>query len=339
MAAAREDGAGSLLVRLGVGAATEALRLAGVGRSEYKRQRQRQQGEEAEAEEQRRAARSPSDARSLLRSIRADFDRSYFVTGDVDPAVYEPDCVFADPTIQFTGFERYRRNLQLVVPFLVRPAISLRSLRELPPAERPGGAPALHAAWQLRTGVALPWQPYIVLNGTTTYFLNSQGSRVCRHVEAWDVTPLQALLALLRPARESGSERQGQCLSRSRPLLPQSRVQCCKAPGKCCEGQRRRRKLGREKKKTEARDCGPRGGASARGSCGREGSKLKQAWASEGVAVGGSKWRRHLAPRRVTVRGSVSRAAAAGPGPVCRQQVGPGPGLRARAGARHPSLR
>eukprot|EP00887_Chlorella_sp_A99_P000805 scaffold5.g805.t1 len=193
MAAAREDGAGSLLVRLGVGAATEALRLAGVGRSEYKRQRQRQQGEEAEAEEQRRAARSPSDARSLLRSIRADFDRSYFVTGDVDPAVYEPDCVFADPTIQFTGFERYRRNLQarritapycrcrvvtrassrrpadrapslspphctlcsqLVVPFLVRPAISLRSLRELPPAERPGGAPALHAAWQLRTAPA-----------------------------------------------------------------------------------------------------------------------------------------------------------------------------------------
>lgn len=87
------------------------------------------------------------------------------------------------------GRDLYKRNLQLISPFLLDPFIQLKSLRRLPAG--PGGpaswqrggirsaAPVqLQAEWLLTCYVALPWRPYVSVSGTTTYTLNEDSNKV-----------------------------------------------------------------------------------------------------------------------------------------------------------------
>lgn len=75
------------------------------------------------------------------------------------------------------GRELYKRNLALLVPFLLKPAIQLRSLRRLPqPAA--DGSTELFAEWVLTCYLRLPWRPYICVNGTTTFTLNADQNQV-----------------------------------------------------------------------------------------------------------------------------------------------------------------
>lgn len=40
--------------------------------------------------------------------LRTDFDRFYFVTGQMDLDLYEEDCTFADPFVAFQGRQRFK---------------------------------------------------------------------------------------------------------------------------------------------------------------------------------------------------------------------------------------
>lgn len=71
------------------------------------------------------------DVRGVMARIRADYANAYFVTGVIDGSVYEEDCLFVDPTISFSGLDLWRRNLQLLVPFLVAPTVQLKGLQRL----------------------------------------------------------------------------------------------------------------------------------------------------------------------------------------------------------------
>lgn len=46
--------------------------------------------------------------------LKTDFDRFYFVTGQMDLDLYEEDCTFADPFVAFDGRQRFkvRRGLR-----------------------------------------------------------------------------------------------------------------------------------------------------------------------------------------------------------------------------------
>jgi hypothetical protein len=49
-------------------------------------------------------ALSASPATRALGAIRRDFvDRQYYVTGDVSPELFAPDCLFKDPTVEVVG--------------------------------------------------------------------------------------------------------------------------------------------------------------------------------------------------------------------------------------------
>lgn len=43
--------------------------------------------------------------------LRTDFDRYYFVTGQMDLDLYEEDCTFADPFVAFEGRQRFKVRL------------------------------------------------------------------------------------------------------------------------------------------------------------------------------------------------------------------------------------
>lgn len=40
--------------------------------------------------------------------LKTDFDRFYFVTGQMDLDLYEEDCTFADPFVAFQGRQRFK---------------------------------------------------------------------------------------------------------------------------------------------------------------------------------------------------------------------------------------
>ena len=51
------------------------------------------------------------------------------MSGDIHEAIYADDCYFADPTVSFSGLQKWQRNLQLLVPFFIEPHIALKSLQ------------------------------------------------------------------------------------------------------------------------------------------------------------------------------------------------------------------
>lgn len=110
---------------------TESLRLLGVGKDRF---------EEADAApEQPRPKKG--DVGAVRRRIADDFARAYFVVGQLDDGIYDPQCRFADPTVAFRGVRLWRRNLALLTPFLIEPRIDL-----LPPTAEDEEAAAAEAA-------------------------------------------------------------------------------------------------------------------------------------------------------------------------------------------------
>ncbi|MED6135736.1 hypothetical protein PIB30_049430 [Stylosanthes scabra] len=50
------------------------------------------------------------DRGAVVDTIKQDFQRSYFVTGDLTLNAYEDNCEFADPAGSFKGLQRFKRN-------------------------------------------------------------------------------------------------------------------------------------------------------------------------------------------------------------------------------------
>ena len=57
-------------------------------------------------------AEAPSSRDELVERLRADYDRNYFLTGDIDVPLYTDDCEFADPFTSFRGRQRFVQNLK-----------------------------------------------------------------------------------------------------------------------------------------------------------------------------------------------------------------------------------
>ncbi|DBA87775.1 TPA: hypothetical protein ACH3X1_004774 [Trebouxia sp. C0004] len=126
---------------------------------------------------------APGDIDGLLACIREDFDkRAYFIT---------------DPTVRFSGLTKWKGNLKLLVPFLVEPEIQLTRLESQQGAQL---VPLLQAEWTLQTYLKLPWRPFINVIGATEYSLNAEANQIVRHIESWNITPLQAIKQIFTPA-------------------------------------------------------------------------------------------------------------------------------------------
>lgn len=147
----------------------------------------------------------------LINALRADYEeRNYFVTGVLTDELYDKDCFFADPTISFTGLDLWKRNLQLLVPFLVTPSIHLLSLGVMEGGTSSSSRTSrrrVRGEWVLRCGLRLPWRPSIVVQGATEYWVEEEeghgrggGLKIVEHVESWDVDGWQAVRMVFTPS-------------------------------------------------------------------------------------------------------------------------------------------
>ncbi|KAL3150289.1 hypothetical protein ABBQ32_000139 [Trebouxia sp. C0010 RCD-2024] len=107
------------LVQTVVAAATSMLRLGQIGKP-------------VEMVQQPLVDRLPcGDVPGIMACITEDFhQRAYFITGDISEKIYDSQCFFADPTVKFSGLTKWKGNLKLLVPFLIKPKIQLLNLEQ-----------------------------------------------------------------------------------------------------------------------------------------------------------------------------------------------------------------
>ncbi|WIA38711.1 hypothetical protein OEZ86_002011 [Tetradesmus obliquus] len=183
-----QSGGENVLVSGLVSAMTESLRVLGVGKQQY---------QQIAVQPSPNPPLAAGDVQGVIERIQQDYQQAYFVTGVIDDSIYDQGCTFVDPTVQFSGLDLWKRNLQLLVPFLIKPRIELMSISSLGPNSQ--GAEQIQAEWTLDTVISLPWRPRVSILGSTIYTLNSDANKVVRHVESWNVSAWQALLQIVTP--------------------------------------------------------------------------------------------------------------------------------------------
>ncbi|BBM98600.1 hypothetical protein MPTK1_1g14720 [Marchantia polymorpha subsp. ruderalis] len=123
--------------------------------------------------------------------IKKDFDRSYFVTGNMATGIYENDCEFADPFVSFKGLKRFRQNVGNLGSFMEESSLKLTEWQEY--------EDRIYARWRFNCVLSLPWRPILAATGSTEYFFNKDSGKIYKHVESWDISPADGVRQLFKP--------------------------------------------------------------------------------------------------------------------------------------------
>ncbi|KAB2021685.1 hypothetical protein ERO13_D07G146200v2 [Gossypium hirsutum] len=133
------------------------------------------------------------DRTAVIQTIKDDFERSYFVTGQLTLDAYEEDCEFADPAGSFKGLRRFKRNCTNFGSLIEKSNMKLMKWEDL---ENKGVG-----HWRFSCVMSFPWRPILSATGYTEYFFDARSGKVCRHVEHWNVPKMALLKQLLKPTR------------------------------------------------------------------------------------------------------------------------------------------
>ncbi|KAF6157630.1 hypothetical protein GIB67_037203 [Kingdonia uniflora] len=133
------------------------------------------------------------DRSQVAQTIKEDFQRSYFVTGNLTFNAYEQNCEFADPAGSFKGLRRFKRNCSNFGSLVERSNMKLVKWEDF------GDKGIGH--WRFSCVLLFPWKPILSATGYTEYYFDPQSGRVCRHVEHWNVPKMTLFKQILRPSR------------------------------------------------------------------------------------------------------------------------------------------
>ncbi|CAM8903175.1 unnamed protein product [Rhodiola kirilowii] len=133
------------------------------------------------------------DRETVVKSIKDDFSRSYFVTGNLTLAAYLEECEFADPAGSFKGLQRFKRNCSNFGSLIEKSNMKLTKWEDF---EDKGVG-----HWRFSCVMSFPWKPILSATGFTDYYFDVETGKVCRHVEHWNVPKMALLKQLLRPTK------------------------------------------------------------------------------------------------------------------------------------------
>ncbi|KAE7999454.1 hypothetical protein FH972_003884 [Carpinus fangiana] len=130
---------------------------------------------------------------TVVETIKDDFERSYFVTGNLTLDAYEDDCEFADPAGSFKGLRRFKRNCTNFGSLIEKSSMQLMKWEDF---EDKGVG-----HWRFSCIMSFPWKPILSATGYTEYYFDTQSGKVNRHVEHWNVPKMALLKQILKPSR------------------------------------------------------------------------------------------------------------------------------------------
>lgn len=148
----------------------------------------------------------PGSPEQLLERIRNDYVvNNYLWTGDIDLAAFEEDCQFTDPTLTFTGRDKFVSNvsnLRPIVDALIEPGGCASKLLDISLNEDEG---YVQSRWNMVGDLTgLPWRPRIDVIGRTKFWYNAkntdEGVRVRFYDEEWEIPAYKALMQLVTKA-------------------------------------------------------------------------------------------------------------------------------------------
>ncbi|KAK8464924.1 hypothetical protein PHAVU_010G105000 [Phaseolus vulgaris] len=112
---------------------------------------------------------------AVVDTIKEDFQRSYFVTGDLTLNAYEEDCEFADPAGSFKGLQRFKRNCTNFGSLLEMSNMKLMKWEDF---EDKG-----IGHWRFSCILSFPWRPILSATGYTEYYFDAQSGKACGALE------------------------------------------------------------------------------------------------------------------------------------------------------------
>ncbi|XXG76465.1 hypothetical protein AAC387_Pa08g0807 [Persea americana] len=139
-------------------------------------------------------ASGPIARDGVVETIKEDFQRSYFVTGNLTLNAYEENCEFADPAGSFKGLRRFKRNCSNFGSLLEKSDMKLMKWEDF--EDRGVGH------WRFSCVMVFPWKPILSATGYTEYYFDAQSGRICRHVEHWNVPKMALLKQIFTPSRK-----------------------------------------------------------------------------------------------------------------------------------------
>jgi hypothetical protein len=98
-------------------------------------------------------ANPPASLEETLARLQEDNQREYFLSGQVDELIYDPQCIFADPFVEFRGRDRFVENLARLGSFITDYSAKPISYRVRDNV--------LETKFMVKLRLNLPWQPVL----------------------------------------------------------------------------------------------------------------------------------------------------------------------------------
>jgi hypothetical protein len=129
----------------------------------------------------------PTTLAETKRRLRADNDRSYFLSGQVDVELYSPDCVFQDPFVAFSGRDRFVANLQNLGSFITK--YEARPLRYNDDdadeeAASSSSSSIVTTKFMVKLELNLPWKPVLAWPWGVRCVIDPTTHVIVRHEES-----------------------------------------------------------------------------------------------------------------------------------------------------------
>jgi hypothetical protein len=109
---------------------------------------------DATVEEEYSMDEPPKSAQETLRRILDDYNRSYFLSGQVDALIYDEQCVFSDPFVSFAGRDRFIENLANLGSFITKYSVK-------PLVTQADDPLFVKTKCMVKLELALPWKPVL----------------------------------------------------------------------------------------------------------------------------------------------------------------------------------
>ena len=134
----------------------------------------------------------PKTTQETLERIKLDNDRSYFLSGQVDEEIYDPDCVFSDPFVSFSGRERFVTNLANLGSFITNYSAKVLNY------ESDDTSSIVRTKIMVKLELNLPWKPILAWPWGVKYTIDPGTNLIVDHEESWDIEAWEGVKQIFR---------------------------------------------------------------------------------------------------------------------------------------------